>query len=96
MIRQRIPIDIRDVLIIECQGSCLDKVVDPSLQCSAIFREVSPVTEMVITSGILVVPSGYGSCIGGMSIGTKESSWTSLGYNSVYVIGIGSNLGLSC
>ena len=27
-----------------------------------------------------------------MSIGTNDPSWTNLGYNSVYVIGMGSNL----
>ena len=60
MMRQRIPIDSEDVLIIECQSSYLDKVVDPSLQCGAVFRRMPSITEMVITSGILVVPSEVG------------------------------------
>ena len=57
MIWQRIPIDIGDVLIIECQSFCLDKVVDPLLQCGAVLRWVPSITEMVITLGILFVLS---------------------------------------
>ena len=59
MIRQRIPIDIKDVLIVECQSSCLDKVVVITVSRSTwMTTKINEVATDLFCTGIIGHPEG--------------------------------------